>query len=252
MVPEFILPLLIGWTSSAIVNYLADTLPVTRRLSKPFCHACGVEIKVANYFFWPRRCNNCRTFRSWRVWIVELFLLLSSIWLWDNSSLGLGWWTGIILLAYFVLVTVIDLEHRLILHITSLVGLLFGLWIGIELHGVVLTLAGGATGFALMLALYYAGFIYLRISRKIRGKDIGETEALGFGDVNLSGIIGLLLGWPGILLGLLLAILLAGFVSLIYLLFLLACRKYRPDSALPYGPFLATSAVILLYLRTIL
>ena len=53
-----------------------------------------------------------------------------------------------------------------------------------------------------MLALYYSGFVYLRISRKLRGKEPGETEALGFGDVNLSGIIGLLLGWPGILLGL--------------------------------------------------
>jgi prepilin signal peptidase PulO-like enzyme (type II secretory pathway) len=113
-------------------------------------------------------------------------------------------------------------------------------------------LAGGATGFALMLAMYYSGFLYLRISRKLRGKEPQETEALGFGDVNLSGIIGLLLGWPGILLGLLLAILLAGFVSLLYLLYMLARRKYHPDIALPYGPFLVISAVILLYLRNIL
>ena len=207
---------------------------------------------IVNYFFWPRRCNQCGSFRPWRVWVVELFLVLSSLWLWRNSPASLGYWVGIVLLAYFILITVIDLEHRLILHITSLVGLLFGLWVGIKLHGFVLTLAGGATGFILMLALYYSGFVYLRISRKLRGIEPEETEALGFGDVNLSGIIGLFLGWPGILLGLILAILLAGFVSLLYLLYMLARRKYHPDSALPYGPFLATSAIILLYLRNIL
>ena len=179
-------------------------------------------------------------------------MVLSSIWLWSNSPAGLGYWIGIVLLAYFILITVIDLEHRLILHITSLVGFLFGLLVGIKLHGFLPTVAGGAAGFVLMLALYYSGFVYLRISRKLRGIEPEETEALGFGDVNLSGIIGLFLGWPGILLGLILAILLAGFVSLFYLLYMLARHNYHPDRALPYGPFLAASAIILLYLRNIL
>jgi len=249
---DFLLPLLVGEISGAVINYLSDTLPITRGLSRPFCHVCGTEEEIANYFLWPRKCHNCGKFRPRRVWIVELFLIFSSIWLWSNTPAAIGYWTGIVLLAYFTLVTVIDLEHRLILHITSLFGLLFGLWVGTKLHGFVPTIAGGATGFVLMLILYYSGFLYLRISRKLRGKDNEETEALGFGDVNLSGIIGLVLGWPGILLGLVLAILIAGFVSLLYLLYLISRRKYHPDSALPYGPFLATSAVILLFLRSIL
>lgn len=166
--------------------------------------------------------------------------------------MGLGYVIGTGLLAYFVLVTVIDLEHRLILHITSLAGLLIGLLVGTNLHGFMPTLIGGAAGFILMLSLYFSGFLYLRISRKLRGKDLEETEALGFGDVNLSGVIGLLLGWPGILAGLILAIILAGCVSLIYLLYVVTRGKYHPSIALPYGPFLATSAIILLYLRNIL
>jgi leader peptidase (prepilin peptidase)/N-methyltransferase len=252
MMSEFLLPFLVGWISGAVINYLSDTLPATRRLSRPFCLVCGTKIGLSNYFIWPRRCNECGEPRPGRVWMVELILIFSSIWLWKNSPADLGFWTGIVLLAYFILVTVIDLEHRLILHITSLAGLLFGLWVGIRLHGFVPTFVGGVAGFVLMLALYYSGFLYLRISRKLRGTDPGETEALGFGDVNLSGVIGLLLGWPGILLGLILAILLAGFVSLFYLLYLLASRRYHPNSALPYGPFLAISAVILLYLRNLL
>jgi leader peptidase (prepilin peptidase)/N-methyltransferase len=249
---KFLLPIIIGWLLGMVINYLSDTLPVARRLCKPFCHTCGSEMGIVNYLIWPRRCSACRSLRPWRVWVVELFLILSSSWLWGNSPAGIGYWSGIILLAYFTLITIIDLEHRLILHITSLVGLLFGLFVGINLHGLVPTVAGGATGFVLMLALYYSGFIYLKISRKLRGREPEETEALGFGDVNLSGIIGLILGWPGVLLGLVFAILLAGFVSLFYLVYMLARHNYHADSALPYGPFLVMSAVILLYLRNIL
>jgi len=251
-VSEFILILFVGWILGAIVNYLSDTLPFTRRLSKPFCQVCGTEMGFANYFIWPRRCKQCGIIRPRRVWLVEIFLVLSSLWLWNNTSASLGYWAGIVLLAYFILITVIDLEQRLILHITSLVGLLFGLWVGIKLHGFIPTITGGAAGFFLMLTLYFFGFLYLRISGKLRGKNIEETEALGFGDVNLSGVIGLILGWPGILLGLVLAILLAGAVSLLYLLYMLARRKYHPSIALPYGPFLVIAAVILLYLRNIL
>lgn len=250
--PEYLLPLIIGWITGASINYLSDTLPVARQLTKPFCNSCRAEVGMVNYFIWPRRCIQCGNTRPWRVWIVELFLVLASLWLWRNTPADLGYWLGILVLAYFALITVIDLEHRLILHITSLAGLLLGLWVGIKLHGLVFTLAGGATGFVLMLALYYSGFVYLRISRKLRGIEPAETEALGFGDVNLSGIIGLVLGWPGILLGLIVAILLAGLVSLLYLLTMVIRRKYHSDSSLPYGPFLAASAVLLLFLRNIL
>jgi leader peptidase (prepilin peptidase)/N-methyltransferase len=150
------------------------------------------------------------------------------------------------------MITVIDLEWRLILHLTSLFGLLLGVLIGTALHGFSLTLAGGATGFLMMLVLYFSGFLFLRISRKFRGESLNETEALGFGDVNLGGVIGLLLGWPGIFLGLILAIMLAGIISLLYILYKIIRHQYHPNIALPYGPFLATSAVILLYLRNYL
>jgi leader peptidase (prepilin peptidase)/N-methyltransferase len=73
--------------------------------------------------------------------------------------------------------------------------------------------------------------------------------ALGFGDVNLSGVLGLLLGWPAILVGLLLAVLLAGIVSLIYLIIMLALRRYRLFTALPYGPFLIAGAGLIIFFR---
>jgi leader peptidase (prepilin peptidase)/N-methyltransferase len=119
------------------------------------------------------------------------------------------------------------------------------------MHGLVETLAGGAAGFILMLGLYYLGVLFSRWIGKRRGKAIDE-EALGFGDVNLSGILGLLLGWPGILAGLIIAVMLGGAVSLIYLVYMLVTRQYKLFTPIPYGPFLVLSAVSLLYFKNTL
>jgi len=164
----------------------------------------------------------------------------------------MGYWLGMILLAYLGVVTVIDLEHHLILHPVSLAGVILGFGIGIWLHGLRATLLGGLIGFLGMLSFYYLGILFVRLSARLRGQSIGEDEGIGFGDVNLSGVIGLLLGWPGILAGLLLAILLGGIASLLYLLFMITVRRYQPSLALPYGPFLAASAIILLYIKDII
>jgi leader peptidase (prepilin peptidase)/N-methyltransferase len=156
-------------------------------------------------------------------------------------------------------VTVIDLEHRLILHPVSLIGVALGAGIGIYLHGVYLTLLGGAVGFGIMLILYYLGVGYVRLitrrKRKLAEQQAVESqeeqgemgEGLGFGDVNLSGVIGLMLGWPGIIAGLILGIILAGIASLGYILFMVLSKRYHPNMALPYGPYLVAAAVVLLY-----
>jgi leader peptidase (prepilin peptidase)/N-methyltransferase len=83
----------------------------------------------------------------------------------------------------------------------------------------------------------------------MRGKPV-EEDALGYGDVNLSGVLGLMLGWPGILAGLTIAILLGGAVSLIYLLVTVATRRYQAFTAIPYGPFLIAAAIVLLFFRS--
>jgi len=75
-----------------------------------------------------------------------------------------------------------------------------------------------------------------------------EEIALGFGDVNLSGVLGLMLGWPRITANLVLGILLGGLVSGFYLLSMMVRKKYKAFTAVPYAPFLLIAAVILFYL----
>ena len=98
-----------------------------------------------------------------------------------------------------------------------------------------------------MLLLYYLGVLFNKIMGKIRGQEIEEV-ALGFGDVYVSAFLGLLTGWPAIIVVLLMAILAGGVFSLFYILIMSIRRKYRSFSAIPYAPFLIIAAVVVFYL----
>jgi prepilin signal peptidase PulO-like enzyme (type II secretory pathway) len=159
----------------------------------------------------------------------------------------LGEYGSFLWMTFFGLVVVIDIEHRLILHPVSLVGAILGGVFGYLNHGIWDTVLGGIGGFGIMLIFYFFGELFVRALSKSRGEEISEV-ALGFGDVNLAGVIGLLLGWPGIIGGLFLAIILGGVVSGIYLLLQSLRKKYQAFQALPYGPFLILSVIVLLYI----
>lgn len=262
---------ILGWCVGALVNYLSDVLPWKRRFAAPLCVLCQESIPWKNYFFWPRRCQACGRSRPWRVWVVEGVYILSTLFLWEIPPNYLGFWVGLILLAYFGIVVVVDIEYRLILHQVSLVGAMLTFVVGsawralryaeqpgllnVSLdawwHGIWTTLAGGALGFFMMWLLYLFGEIFVRFMARRRGQPVDEV-ALGFGDVNLAGVLGLLLGWPLVVAGLFSAILIAGLVSLLYMLVMLLTRRYHVFMALPYGPFLVFGAVFVIYFRELL
>ena len=236
---------LAGWVMGSLVNYLADGLPLRRRIVRPFCQSCQEVQPAWNYFVWPRRCACCNSRRKLRTWLVEgIFITVStSAWLAPPEKTGfiLSW----IFLAYLALVTVIDLEHHLILHPVSLAGVLISIPVGTLAHGWLATIFGGMAGFACMFAFYLFGKVFVRVIR--RWNPAVDDEALGFGDVSLGAITGFALGWPGILAGLLIAILIAGGVALMYVVVSLLRQDYRPAAVFPFGPTLVAAIVYLMY-----
>lgn len=246
-----LLSALLGLLGGILVNYLADVLPSSRRLSSPVCVYCFEPQPIWNYLFWPKRCPECQHKRPWRVWLVEITFVIISIWLSQSPPDRLGYFLGLLLFFYFGVVVVIDMEHRLILHPVSLVGGVFCFGLGWLMRGLTTTLIGGVAGFSIMLVLHLFGDLFARWLARRRGEVLTEV-ALGFGDVNLSGVLGLLLGWPGIIIGLVLAILLGGLVSLIYIVVMLVSRRYRTFAAIPYGPFLVASGIILIFFKDFL
>ncbi|MFL7892729.1 MAG: prepilin peptidase [Anaerolineales bacterium] len=240
------LVILLGWIVGGFINYISDVLPYKRRLTAPFCIHCEQPQPLVNYFVWPRKCPHCGHHRTYRTWMVELLTTLIVVWLWLQPDLVLGFWFSLVLLAYFSIVVVIDLEHHLIMHPTSIFGAVLGLVLGIQLHGFIDTLMGGLAGFGAMLGLYILGALFARFIVR-RSQSGFNDEALGFGDVILGGILGLILGWPAIIAGLFFAILFAGVISLIYLVISFLARKYRAFTFIPYGPFMIAGAAALIF-----
>jgi leader peptidase (prepilin peptidase) / N-methyltransferase len=251
MITYIPLAILAGWLAGMLVNYLADVLPLRRKLTRPFCIACDTSQSWLNYLVWPRRCPNCDEGRSWRVWVVEVFYILASILLVLYPPFKVGYLLGLLVLAYFGVVVLIDMQYRLIMHPVSLAGVVIGLIVGVLRVGWVNSLLGGVIGFVIMGVLYLGGVALIRVVGKARGRPVND-EALGFGDVNLSGVLGLMLGSPLIIYALVVAVLIGGVVSLIYLVFKLVTRQYQAFMALPYGPFLVLGAGIFIYLRDVL
>ena len=230
-----IFTLLIALALGLLVNYLADTLPRTRRLTRPD--------------WWPPAATSLRAYLARpRVWLTMLTAIALAMGLSKVPFTGWPGWQLALILSYCALVVVIDIEHRAVLHEVSIAGVvLFGV-IGWLRRGALETLLGGVGGFAILLALYWLGELLGRWLARRRGEPWDEV-ALGFGDVNLAGVLGLLLGWPAIIGALMLATLFGGLFSLAYILNALSRGRYSAFAAIPYAPFLVLGALTLILLR---
>jgi leader peptidase (prepilin peptidase)/N-methyltransferase len=257
-----LIPILLGWFAGLFINYASDVLPATRRFSPAACPQCQTPFSWVDYLT-LRPCRNCGKRRSLRTWLVQILTVVAFAYFWLFPSKALGIPLGMLVLMYFGIITVIDLEHRLILHPTSLAGAVLGLVVGTYIHsrindnGILIgfgkSLLGGVVGFGVMFLLYQLGALVSRY-RARRLQTVGQAddgeEALGGGDVYLAGVLGLMLGWDFIPIGLAWGIIFGGLVSLLLVIVLLVRRRYL-DTALmtfiPYGPFFILGAALLLF-----
>lgn len=255
-----LLPIVLGWIAGLFINYVSDVLPLTRRFSQPVCHACQAPFSWQDYFL-LRSCRNCGKGRSLRTWLVQILTTAAFVYFWMYPPERLGIPLTMVVLIYFGIITVIDLEHRLIMHPTSLAGAVLGLMVGTFIYSKKYTLfgsvgqslLGGVIGFGIMFLLYQLGTLIARYrARRMQaaGQVDDEEEALGGGDVYLAGVLGLMLG-PAIVSALAYGILLGGLVSFIFILALLVRRRYSNDALMtfiPYGPYFILGAFYLLFL----
>ncbi len=247
-----IIPLAVGLASAMLINYLADVLPATRALTKPVCSQCKSEYSLTDYLF-VKKCKQCAHNRGMRPWMTVLILLTLNIYTWWMPPARYEYWFGALLLCYMGVVFVIDLEHRLILHPTSIIGCLLAFGAGWYANGILPTVLGGAFGFALMFVFYYLGVLFSRMRAKrmaVSGQAQDDEEALGAGDVILSGILGLALGSQLVFRGIFLGIVLAGLFGLVFIIVMLITQRYKKEVFMvfmPYGPFLVVGALAWIY-----
>ncbi len=110
----------------------------------------------------------------------------------------------------------------------ALLGIVFSFFIPL---GIVNSLLGLLVGMSIPLIIRY---LYLVFTGR---------EALGLGDATLMAMIGAFLGWRMVILTLLWGSLIGTIISLPMLL----TKKMHSKSILPYGPFLAAGALLVLF-----
>jgi prepilin signal peptidase PulO-like enzyme (type II secretory pathway) len=129
--------------------------------------------------------------------------------------------------AILVLVTVTDLEHRLIFNIIILPAILLA--IGAAFVTPDLTWRAALVGGVLAFIVVYVAVLLSR-------------GGLGEGDVTLSTFLGFSMGFPHIILSLIFGIFLGGLVALL----LLITGRVGMKTFIPYGPFLTITGWIML------
>jgi prepilin signal peptidase PulO-like enzyme (type II secretory pathway) len=134
-------------------------------------------------------------------------------------------------MAVLILVIVIDIEHRLILHVVTIPSTIIALIASLPLsqNSFRLALVGAVLGFILFYLAYLLG-------RRLFG-----PGALGFGDVMLAMMLGAMLGLQ-IIFVLILAILLGGLFGIVALL----SGRIGRGAYFAYGPFLAVAGMVMI------
>lgn len=87
-----------------------------------------------------------------------------------------------------------------------------------------------------LISLLTAGFFYLLVL-------ITRGRGMGLGDVKLAGLMGLILGWPKIIVALYLAFLTGAFFGVILILL----KKKKFGQHIAFGPFLTTATFVSLF-----
>ena len=197
---------LLGFLLGAPVNALADALPLHQPVSLPAYLA--------------------RRAPRWRDALVHVASAALFAFLWtryaDSGAIQL------VLVSFYalalLLVTVTDLEHRLIPDRAILPA------IGIAALAAPLRFGAGWP-YALIGGLI--GFLFFFVAAWLGERMLG-SGALGGGDIKLAAFVGLISSFPQVLVALVVGLFAGGLIGLV----LLITRRVTLRSAIPYGPFI--------------
>lgn len=162
-------------------------------------------------------------------------------------QLGFYW----LYMALFMLITVVDIEHKLILRIVMvpcvIIGLMDALLLPAPLPTLERAIIGGLIGFGIFFGLYLGGFLFTRILSHVQGREI-NTVAFGFGDVMLITFSGVVVGGSLlIILTIILTVFLGAFGAVAYLIISRLLRGgANAFTAIPYGPYIVAATILVL------
>ena len=226
---------LLGLFTGSFLNVCIDRLPQRQSIINPpsHCPACKHKltaldlVPIFSYLWLRRRCRYCQAPIPVRLPIVEGITGLLFGFLYWKFGFGLELVMTLIYASLLIIIFVVDLENQLVLDIVTYpsmaITLVFSFfWPDL---GVLGALKGGVIG---LVAMGLPFIIYRR--------------GIGMGDVKLGALVGLMTGYPLVVVALLLGVISGGLVAGILLAFKIKGRR----DAIPFAPFLVTSAMVAL------
>lgn len=248
----FIFGLCVGSFLNVLIYRLPHSLPITGRSFCPSCKksiAWYDNIPLLSFVILRGRCRFCHSPISWQYPLIELvtgLLTIVAVYHILIYDILAGVYS---LLVIYVLIVVFfsDLKYQIIpdqiVYTAIVVTLIYNFvfrssfvsgesWLLLRssqppsevFTGYLLT-GFGAAGFFLILFL------------------ITKSKGMGLGDVKLAGLMGLVLGFPGIVVALYLAFLTGAAFGVILIL----TGKKKLGSHIPFGPFLAGATILNLF-----
>lgn len=239
---------LLGLFVGSFLNVCIDRLPRGQSIIHPrsHCLACNRELgtldllPIFSYLWLRGRCRYCRAGIPLRLPIVEGVTGLFFALLYWRFGLGLELFISLIYISLLTAIFVIDLENYLVLDKITYPAMVLAtafsfFWPELEgismisgeiLSKLVSSLAGGAIGLAAMALPYI----------------LTRRRGMGFGDVKLGALVGLMTGYPLVFVAILLSWIGGGLVAAI----LLVLKVKTLKDQIPSATFLVISAMVTL------
>jgi len=226
---------LLGVVVASFLNVCIDRLPSNESLLSPASHCASCHhrlavkelIPVFSYLWLRGRCRYCQAPIPRRLLWVEIGTGVLFAFLYWHYGLSIELAVTAVYCCLFITLMVIDLEHGLILNKVVYPGMAVALLINVFLSqpGIVLSAIGGGIGLGLFLLIVLIA----------RG-------GMGWGDVKMAALTGLVTGFPLVFIALFLAVVLGGLAA--GTLLLLKIRKRK--EGIPFAPFLSLATIVTL------
>jgi leader peptidase (prepilin peptidase)/N-methyltransferase len=240
----------LGAVIASFLNVCIDRLPGGGSLLYPpsHCPACGHRlaakdlIPVFSYLRLRGHCRYCRAAIPRRILGMEIsFAVLFALLYWHYGLSA----QLVLIAAYcclFIVLLVIDWEHGLILNRIVFPSMIAAVLISVFLVGSLSTFVLGGSILLLPPGLAQAGIgavVGLGISLVIV---LVSRGGMGWGDVKMAALIGLVIGFPLVFFTLILAAIMGGVVAVIMVLI----KKKGRKEAIPFGPALSVATLVTL------
>ncbi len=215
----------------SFLNVVIDRLPKEQSLmGRSHCDYCGSSLKwfdlvpIFSYFLLGGRCRYCKKHISWQNPIVELLtaILFVAFFLRAGGRLDYSLLINWFIVSALLVIAVVDFKSQIILDEPLILLLLLSLFVNkavLPLH----------LATSIMLSSWFL-LIY----------SLSAGTAMGYGDVKLVFVMGMLIPVPYVLYVLYLAFLTGGVASAI----LIIARQKKLKSQIAFGPFLVTGFLI--------